>query len=164
MRREPARKMDWACALCEICPRPRGRTQRLARRSLQAFQRRDHFAVGPVSFVGLRFNRLENRTQRVEQVQQTRNDGRIRRQLAIAQQTQQVLTRMGQLFQPLETEKTRRAFDRVHRAKDLGDQRSILRTLLQIRQAALHAVQPFLALNQEFSRQFIHCIFRLRTW
>jgi hypothetical protein len=46
----------------------------------------------------------------------------------------------------------------MHGTKDIAKQSRILWPRLEIREAALHAVQPFLALNQELPCQLIHCV------
>src|ERR1700722_4071257 len=63
---------------------------------------------------------------------------------------------MSQLFEAFEAEETGRAFDRVDGAKNLPEQLGVLRTLLEISEAALHPVQTFLAFDQELACQFVH--------
>ena len=65
---------------------------------------------------------------------------------------------MGDSFEALEAKKARRSLDRMHGTKDIGQQGSVSGPLFQLGQTAFHAVQTLLTLNQEFSRQFIHCI------
>jgi hypothetical protein len=89
-------------------------------------------------------------------LQQSGDNCAVGNQLALAQHPQQVLARVRQFLQPLEAEKTRGSLDRMHRTKNLSDQSRILRPLLQVGQTPLHAVQTFLALDQELPRQFIH--------
>ncbi len=129
-----------------------------ARRKLQLFQPGDQSRVLAFALGVFRLDGLENRAQAVEQLQQAGDDRPVGGQLALAQLAQQVFSGVGQLFQPLEAQKPGGSLDRMHRAEDLSDQARILRTLFQVGQTALHAVQPLLALDQEFSRQFIHCV------
>ena len=63
---------------------------------------------------------------------------------------------MGQLFQPLEAQESRGSLDGVDRTEYFPQQAGILRPLLQIGQAPFHAVQAFLAFDQELPRQFVH--------
>jgi hypothetical protein len=44
----------------------------------------------------------------------------------------------------------------VHGAKDLIEESGVVGALLQIGEASLHAVEAFLAFDQELSGQFIH--------
>ena len=78
------------------------------------------------------------------------------RQFVVAQQAEQVFAGVCQFLQALEAEKARGSLNGVHGAKDFAQQGSILRPLLELGQAPLHAVQAFLALDQELPRQFVH--------
>ena len=89
-------------------------------------------------------------------MQQAGNHVAIGRQLAIAQQRQQVLARMRQFLQPRETEESRGSLDGVHGAEDVRQQPRVGRPRLQFGQAPLHPVQAFLAFDQELPRQFVH--------
>src|SRR5208337_337084 len=132
-----------------LCPR--------LRRSLQPFEPANQNRILALAFVAIRLNCLEDGAQPVEQVQKARDDWTIGGQLTFAQLTQQVFAGMGQRFQPLEAQKSGGALDGMHRTEYLSNQSRILRPLFQIGQTALHAVQPFLALDQELPRQLIHC-------
>ena len=91
-------------------------------------------------------------------MEQSGDDGCANLELAFAQHPQQVLARMGELFKALEAEEAGGSLDGMHRTEDVCQQGGIVRPLFQVGQAALHAVQAFLAFDQEFSRQFIHCV------
>src|SRR5271157_5622874 len=72
---------------------------------------------------------------------------------------------MGKAFKSLEAEEAGGSLDGVHGAKDFGNEGGVLGPLLEVGQAALHAVEPFLALDQEFSGQFIrHVCHPARPW
>ena len=131
-----------------FCPR--------LRRNLQLFQPADQAGILALAFVAIRLDCLEDGAQPVEQVQQARDNRTVRGQLALAQLTQQVFSGVGQRFQPLEPQESGGSLDGMHRTEDLSNQSRILGPLLQIGQTALHAVQSFLALDQEFPRQLIH--------
>src|ERR1700757_3068422 len=67
-----------------------------------------------------------------------------------------MLSRVRQLLQAVEAQKSRRAFDRVHGAEDFSQQSGIIRPRLELSQAPFHPVQPFLALRNKFFRQVVH--------
>ncbi len=127
------------------------------RRNLQLFQTADQNRIFALAFIAIRLDGLEDGAQPVEQVQKARDNWTIGGNLSLAQLTQQVFTCVGQRFQPLEAQKPGGALDGMHRTEDLSNQSPILWPLLQVGQTALHAVQPFLALDQELPRQLIHC-------
>ena len=62
---------------------------------------------------------------------------------------------MGQLFKALKAEETGGSFNGVHRAKGLGKQRTVVRLLLEIGEAPLHAIEAFLALDEELPCQVV---------
>ncbi len=151
------------CAACGRL-RPRGvfrlrrgcspRTFRYGRRQFlkPANQRR----VVAFTLAAVRFNRAKNRAQAIEQAQKLGNDQCARGHRALAHQAEQILARVGQLLKTRESKEARRAFNRVHRAEDLADERRVGGLRLKLREAALHAVQPFLALDKKFPDQIVH--------
>ena len=125
-------------------------------RSLQLFKLLQSAASLRLRLRCLGLNGLEDGAQAVEQLQQAGDERPVGDELSIAQQAEQVFSGVGQLFQPLEAEESGGSLDRMHGAEDIAEQRGVLRPLFKVGQAPLHAVQPFLALDQELSRQFIH--------
>jgi hypothetical protein len=67
-----------------------------------------------------------------------------------------MLSGMRQLLQPVEPKKSRRPFNRMHGAEDLAQQSGVVGPRLELRQAALHAVKPFLALRNKLFGQVVH--------
>ena len=122
------------------------------RRSLQLFQPADQYIIYASALVAVRLDCLENRPQPVQQLQEASNKLAVGGQFALAQQAKQIFSRVGQLLQPLETQESGGPLNCVNRTKDIPDQSCILGPFLQIGQTALHAVQPFLALDQKFPR------------
>ncbi len=90
-------------------------------------------------------NGAQDAPQPIEQSQQPADDRRADGQLAFAQQSEETLSRMGERLKPAEAEESRSALDGVHGAKNLRNQLGIAGARLQVGQAPLHAVQPFLA-------------------
>lgn len=129
---------------------------RLSRWNLQSIEPLDQFAIFPFTLAFIGFNKFENRTQSIEQLQQPGNKRGTGGKFSIPQQAQQVLTRVRKLFQPMESKKSCSAFDRMHRPKDLGEKSRILRARLEFSETPLHAVQSLLALDQELPRQIVH--------
>ena len=74
-----------------------------------------------------------------------------------------MFSRVRQLLQPVESQKSRRPFDRVHGAEDLPQQSGIIGPRLELSQAPFHPVQPFLALRNKFFRQVVHISYIGRT-
>jgi hypothetical protein len=71
-------------------------------------------SIFALSLCVLCFDGLQNRAQSVQQVQQSRDDRAVGSHLALAQQTQQILSGVRQLLQPLEPQESSRPLDRVH--------------------------------------------------
>jgi hypothetical protein len=101
-------------------------------------------------------NELENHAQSVKQVEEAGNHSATGGHLAIAQQSKEVFAAVSKLLKTFETEEPRGSFDSVYGAKDLAQQRSVLRPRLKIGKAPLHAVQAFLTLDKELSSQLVH--------
>ena len=125
-------------------------------RSVQYFELFNQRFIVARALAAIGLNELENHAQSVKQMQQAGNHPAAGNHFAVAQQSQKILAAMGELLEPLETKKSRGSLDGVHGAKDLAQQRGVLRTRFKIGQAPLHAVQALLALDKELSRQFIH--------
>lgn len=60
------------------------------------------------------------------------------------------------------SEESRRALDGRDRSEYLRDQRRIVRTPFKIAEAPLHAIEPFLALDQKLACQFVHRAYKRR--
>lgn len=123
---------------------------------IQLSEMRDQLAVivlSSHSFGSGFFDQLEDGPQTVKQTEQTADEFLRNRQLIFTQGSQQVLTRMSQLFQSRKAEKSRCAFDGVYGSEDVANQLcAVLRPYLQLSQAPLHAVETFLTLSYEFFR------------
>ena len=120
-------------------------------RNLKFFEARDDGGVFVLALVTVRLNCAQNGAEPVEQLEQPGDDGRGGGELALAQKAEKIFAGVGQLLQPLETEKARGALDGVYGAKDFREQRGIAGICLEHSEAMLHAVQAFLALDEELA-------------
>jgi hypothetical protein len=125
---------------------------------LQLFKTGDERGILAFALAAFCFNGFENGAQAVQQLEQAGDDGAVGGQFAFAQLAKQVFAGVGQLLEPLEAKEAGGSLDGVHRTEDIADQARILGALFQIGEATLHAVQTFLALDQELPCQFIHCV------
>ncbi len=119
---------------------------------LQLVEARNEGVVLACALARFGFNGLENIAQPVEQLKKRIDYCAVGGQLAVAQQAEQVFAGVSQLLKSLEAQKARGSLNGVHGAKNFRQQCGILRTFFEIREAPFHAVQPFLALNQELPR------------
>jgi hypothetical protein len=109
----------------------------------------DSGGVGTFLIRGL--DGFENGAENVEQLQQTCNDRLVGGELAVAQHAEEIFTGVGEFFEALESQEAGRAFDGVHRAEDIPEKFFILGALFEVGEAALHAVEAFLAFDEELA-------------
>jgi hypothetical protein len=127
-------------------------------RGLQFFETQNEGSVFAVAFRAFGLNGFKDGAETIEQLEKASDEGPIGDEFAFAQKAEQVFAGVREFFKALEAEETGSAFDGVHGAKDFTEQVGILRPRFQVGHAPLHAVEPFLAFDQEFACQFIHCV------
>jgi hypothetical protein len=126
--------------------------------SLQFFKALDERGVIAFALAGFSLNGLEDGTQAVKQLEKAGDEWLVGDEFSIAQKSEQIFARVGQCFQTFEAQESSGSLDGVHGAKDFAQESGILRARLKICETPLHAVQSFLAFDQELPRQFIHCV------
>ena len=125
---------------------------------LQRFEARDHLAIfaAPFAFGARGLDRPQDAAQAVHESKRAADDLRTRGQAALAQQAEQILSSVRENLEATEGRKSGRAPDGVYRTEDLSQQLGIAGTRLQVGEAALHPVQPFLAFEQKIAGQVVH--------
>ena len=126
--------------------------------TLQDFEARDHRAVLLLAFAfaagGL--DGTENAAQDIHEREQAADDVRVGRKLTLAQQAKKVLAGVGKGLEAAKAEKTGCAFDGMHGAEDFREQLLVGGACFEVGQTPLHAVQAFLAFEQEFTSKVVH--------
>ena len=99
------------------------------------------------TFLPARFDGGQHLSGRVDRFQDQGYQGRSEFPLAIAQLAQEALGLMGDLLQSRKREEAARALDGVNGAEDAGQQRRILRVLLEFDKLLIQAREVFVTLD-----------------
>ena len=114
--------------------------------------RRDAQTFGQVlkavrTFLPARFDRGQHLAGGVDRLQDEGHQGRSEFPLAIAQLAQKALGLMGDPLQRRKREEAARALDGVNGAEDAGQQRRVLRVLLQLDELLIQAREVLMTLD-----------------
>src|SRR5580658_8810253 len=81
---------------------------------LEFIKASDESSIFALALVAVGFDDLENRAQAIQQFEQAGNDGQVRGELAVAQDSEEIFARVGQLFEPLEAQEPGGSLDGMH--------------------------------------------------
>jgi hypothetical protein len=125
---------------------------------LQFFETRDDGAVLLLVFAFRAggFDGVKDAAQDVHKGQQSADDRGIGRELALAQQAEEVFSGVRERFEAAEAEEAGCALNGMHGAENFRQQLRVAGACFKVGQAPLHAVQAFLAFEKEFASKVVH--------
>ena len=129
----------------------RGRRRRCAAAAFgMGVQRTDNFAVVAFRFGAAFFQFAEQFLNGVDGPENQRHRLGGHFQLAVAEQTQQVFTGMGDLFKARQTQKSTGSFNGMHQSENVGKNRRITGVLFELDQLHIDFFNAFSGFRQKF--------------
>ena len=120
-----------------------------------ALELADQIAIRALRLLLFGFELVEDLLDPVDR-RQDDGDGLAGHRHAVAEFSHQRLSRVGERFEPGQSEEPAGSFDRVDKPEDVVEDLGVVRVLFEANELDVDGVEALVGLGQEFSQQIIH--------